>query len=151
MNTNKNIKMAKRNFGTTMGVTSIIAILVILVLVVFSTLSLITAKADHKLSQKTSDNIKAYYTADAKGEEIISQIAEIIASKGNAEKYAAEKNYKYQNTAKGTLVKFTIAIDSSRVLNGEVLFSSKGKAEKRLWQVTPAEDWEADNPIELFQ
>lgn len=147
----KKRKMAKRNFGTTMGVTSIIAILVILVLVVFSALSLITAKADQKLSQKTADNIKAYYTADAQGEEIIADIANVIASKKNAQKYTTEKNYKYKRTGKGELVKFTVTIDDSRILNAEVLFNNKGQAEKQLWQVTSSKEWKADNQIHLFQ
>jgi len=64
------IAKKKASFGTSMGVSSIIAILVILVLVVFSTLSITTSKADLTLSQKSSDSIKAYYEADAIAEDM---------------------------------------------------------------------------------
>ncbi|MDR0874799.1 MAG: hypothetical protein LBN12_01170, partial [Clostridiales Family XIII bacterium] len=78
-----NVTRKKASFGTSMGVSSIIAILVILVLVVFSALSIATSKADLVLSQKTSDSVKAFYAADASAEEILAAIAaEVETGKG---------------------------------------------------------------------
>lgn len=156
-------KIRKRSFGTTMGITSIIAILVILVLVVFSTLSLITAKADLNLSQKTADNIKAYYAADGEAEKIVAEFGDMInsevtneintGSRGeNASEYAKKQNYIYESVADGRLLKFTLKIDDSRMLNVEVLYDDSGSLkERRLWQITPANEWEQDNQIELFE
>lgn len=147
----KSSKIRTRSFGTTMGITSIIAILVILVLVVFSTLSLITAKADQNLSQKTSDNITAYYEADGKGEDIICTLSDIINSDEDIKSYAQKNQYQYKNTGEGELITFTVPIDSSRNLNAEVLFDGRGKVkEKKLWQVVPANEWKEDNQIELY-
>lgn len=158
-----NSKVRKRSFGTTMGVTSIIAILVILVLVVFSTLSLITAKADLNLSQKTADNIKAYYDADSRAEIIITEVGDVIISeltheintgtRGDfAKEYAAKKGYAYENTEDGWLLKFNVPIDYSRELKVEVLFDNDGHLkEKQLWQISPINEWEADNPMNLIQ
>lgn len=152
MSNKKNHKMRKRSFGTTMGITSIIAILVILVLVVFSTLSLITAKADLTLSEKTSENIEAYYDADGKGEVIISQLSDIINSGANIKKYAKENKYTYASKGGGHLITFTVNIDNSRNLNAQVLFSKDGKtADKQVWQVTPAKEWKEENDVQLFQ
>lgn len=152
MNNTKSRRMKKRSFGTTMGITSIIAILVILVLVVFSTLSLITAKADLTLSEKTAENIETYYTADSKGEVILSQLSDIINSGADIKKYASDNDYTYENNGSNHLIKFTIEVDSSRNLNAEVLFDSKGNiTKKQLWQITPAKEWQDDSQIQLFQ
>lgn len=152
MSKDKSSKVRKRSFGTTMGITSIIAILVILVLVVFSTLSLITAKADLNLSEKTASNIEAYYAADAKGEIIISEISEIINSGSDVAGYAKDKGYTYEPSGGGGLLTFTVVVDDSRQLNAKVAFDGSGNVvEKQLWQVKPSKEWEADNPIQLFQ
>lgn len=145
-------KVRKRSFGTTMGITSIIAILVILVLVVFSTLSLITAKADLNLSQKTAENIKAYYDADTKGEIVISETSDIISSGSNITSYASSNGYTYESTGSGGLLTFTITIDNSRELSAKVLFDGSGNVvEKQLWQIKPTKEWKEDNQIQLFQ
>lgn len=162
MNKNKAAKVRKRTFGTTMGVTSIIAILVILVLVVFSALSLITAKADLNLSQKTADNIKAYYIADGEAEQILAEASQAISSQnngaatsnkdpGNIKRYVHKNNYKYEKKGNTYYVKFTVPIDSSRNLKAEVRIDNKGDIIKKdLWQVVPAKDWQEDNEIKLF-
>ena len=139
-------KIRNRSFGTTMGVTSVIAILVILVLVVFSALSLITAKADLNLSQKTANNIKEYYEADSEGERILSQVSDSIrrGSQNNS-------GYNLENTGNGQLLKFTIPINESKNLNAEVMFDNRGNiTEKRLWQVTPAKEWEKEDNLQLI-
>lgn len=156
-----NSKMRRRSFGTAMGITSIIAILVILVLVVFSALSLITAKADLNLSQKTADNIKAYYAADSDAEMIIADFGDILASgettkinDGDFVRYSGAftggKDYSY-NDANDTL-KFTVDIDGSRELKIEVQYKDNGQVRKKLiWQVVPIKEWEKDDSIQLFQ
>lgn len=162
MRKESNSKIMKRSFGTTMGITSIIAILVILVLVVFSTLSLVTAKADLNLSQKTADNIKAYYIADGNAEKIMAEFGDIINSEVTQEintgtrgtyasEFAKENNYEYESTDDGRLLKFTLQIDDSRKLKVEVLYDDKGRLkERQLWQIIPAEEWKEDNDIQLF-
>ena len=156
-----NSKMRRRSFGTAMGITSIIAILVILVLVVFSALSLITAKADLNLSQKTADNIKEYYAADSEAEMIIADFGDILESGGTGKinnidfaryggAFTAGKDYSYSD-ADDTL-KFTVDIDDSRELKIEVQYKDNGQIqEKLLWQVVPSREWEKDDSIQLFQ
>lgn len=48
------------------GVISIITVLLVLCLTIFSALTLSSAKADLALSQKNADTVAAYYEADAK-------------------------------------------------------------------------------------
>lgn len=156
-----NSKMRRRSFGTAMGITSIIAILVILVLVVFSALSLITAKADLNLSQKTADTIKSYYTADDKAETIIAEFGDIMgdeeAGKINDEDFARYsgaftdgKDYSYDSG--DNILKFTVPIDDSRELKVEVQYKNNGQIEEKLlWQVIPSNEWQKDDSLQLFQ
>ncbi len=142
-----------------MGITSIIAILVILVLVVFSTLSLITAKADLTLSEKTAENIQAYYNADNSAELIIADFGDVIGSGEtiNDEDFSRysgvfTKGKDYSYASAGRLFKFNVTIDDSRELKVEVTYDDNGKInETLLWQVSPTKEWTADNKVELFQ
>lgn len=58
---------AERGFwaGAGIGLSSVFTVLLVLVLSVFSVLSLFTARADERLSRANADAVSAYYAADA--------------------------------------------------------------------------------------
>lgn len=62
------------NFGA-FGIPSVITILLVLVLAVFSSLTVITAKAELSLAEKYADAVSAYYSADSESERKIAGIA----------------------------------------------------------------------------
>ncbi len=68
-----NLKM-----GISIGGPTIIMIFVVLCMTTLGTLSLVTANADLKLTQKTVDSTTAYYAADNKGEQFLSQLDSIL-------------------------------------------------------------------------
>ena len=140
----------KASFGTTMGVSSIIAILVILVLVVFSALSITTSKADLKLSQKTSNGVIAFYEADAAAEDMMAEVADIIKS-GTG--WQAKLPAAYETTASGdaTLIEYTVPVDNNRNLNVRLSADSSGKLTREIWQVVPSKEWVPDNNLNLFK
>jgi len=133
-----------------MGVSSIIAILVILVLVVFSALSITTSKADLKLSQKTSDGVKAYYDADSAAEDKMAEVSKAIKTSSDWRADLARGGYTLSDSDEGTLIKYTVPIDDNRNLNVELLADSGGKLTRELWQVVPAKDWVPDDNVNLF-
>jgi hypothetical protein len=146
-----NSKKKKAAYGTSMGVSSIIAILVILVLVVFSALSITTAKADLTLSNKTSDSVKAFYVADSGAEETI---AGVVAQLAGGDEFTPDKNtqdFSLEPASGGNLLSFTRTIDKERNLEVSVLITSDGQIHRQLWQVVPSSEWEADEDIKLFQ
>jgi len=145
------ISKKKAAFGTSMGVSSIIAILVILVLVVFSTLSITTSKADLTLSQKSSDSIKAYYEADAIAEDMLAEVAIAITGGDNWRAELTKNGYNILSADKGTLISYTVPIDRNRNLNVELLAGDGGGLTRELWQVVPAREWVPDNSLNLFQ
>lgn len=53
----------KKSYGINIGTSSILVIIVILCLVCFAGLSIVSANADYKLSQKLADRTTAYYQA----------------------------------------------------------------------------------------
>ncbi len=62
------------------GVASILLIVVMLCMTVFASLSLLTAKNDATLTEKTVAYTRAYYTADAHAQRIIADVAAALAS-----------------------------------------------------------------------
>jgi len=145
------IAKKKASFGTSMGVSSIIAILVILVLVVFSTLSITTSKADLTLSQKSSNSIKAYYEADAAAEDMLCEVAVAITVGGDWRAELANNGYNISSEAGGTIIAYTVPIDVNRNLDVRLFADSGGGLTRELWQVVPAREWVPDNSLNLFQ
>jgi hypothetical protein len=141
----------KLAFGTSMGVSSIIAILVILVLVVFSALSITTSKADLKLSQKTSDGVVAFFEADAAAEEMMAEISSAIAKGTGWKQDLAALGCEVSSSPDGgTLIAYTISVDRFRNLNVELISDEDGKLTRSLWQIVPANEWVPDNSLNLF-
>jgi len=141
----------KASFGTSMGVSSVIAILVTLVLVVFSALSITTSKADLRLSQKTAAGAKAYYDADARAEDRMAEVFAIIAEGGDFRAGLVSAGYDVSSEDGGTVVAYTVSIDENRNLDVQLFVNgSDGKLTRNLWQVVPAKDWVADDHVDLF-
>lgn len=90
-NTNQNKK--EFSFGLNIGSSSILLIFVLLCLISFATLSIISAKADNKLSRKVLDRTTAYYNACNEAEKALagvdSTLATVFANSANAEEYFA--------------------------------------------------------------
>ena len=137
----------KASFGTTMGVSSIIAILVILVLIVFAALSITTSKADLGLSQKTSNGVKAFYEADATAEDMMAEVAEAISSDALS---GLPSDYEVSKSENSTLISYTVPIDDNRNLSVSLKADGDGKLTRELWQVVPAREWVPDTDLNLF-
>lgn len=71
--------------GIGVGSSSILAIFVVLCLTAFATLSLVSARADAKLTQKSADAAAAYYAADCAAEQKLAELALAVDDMPNAE------------------------------------------------------------------
>lgn len=80
-----------RQFGINVGSSSILLIFVILCLISFATLSMVTANADRKLSEKILDRTLAYYEACNQAEAALADtdrtLAAVYASAESEEAY----------------------------------------------------------------
>ena len=70
----------KRSYGISVGTSSILIIIVILSLVCFAGLSIVSATADYKLSQKLADRTTAYYEAASDANKQIASMDKAFAS-----------------------------------------------------------------------
>ncbi|MDR1028738.1 MAG: hypothetical protein LBL63_04890 [Clostridiales Family XIII bacterium] len=137
----------KGTFGTTMGVTSIIAILVVLVLIVFSALSITTAKADLTLSEKTASATSDFYKADSVAEERVAEAdAEVQAGAGWQDRLR-EAGYTVRAGDSGDVIAYEVEINDKKALKVELSVSADGRVDRTLWQVIPTGDWEPDTDI----
>lgn len=64
----------KRSMGVQVGAISIIMIFVLLCLTVFAVLTLQTAQADARLSQKAAEHNTRFYQTDAQAEELLAEL-----------------------------------------------------------------------------
>jgi Na+-transporting methylmalonyl-CoA/oxaloacetate decarboxylase gamma subunit len=140
------VSKKKTSFGTSMGVSSIIAILVILVLVVFSALSIATSKADLVLSQKTSDSVKAFYAADSSAEETLAAVAAAIDEGDGWEARIGVLGC----DVKDDLISYVVVVDENRNLDIRLRAHPDGKITRELWQIVPATEWVADDTVSLY-
>lgn len=140
-----------------MGVSSIIAILVILVLVVFSALSITTSKADYNLSKKTSDGVIAFYEADSAAEDKMAEVAAAIdsdsgsGSGGGWQNALKAEGYRISAADDGERISYVVEIDENRNLEVELLAAEDGKLTRERWQVVPSKEWVADDSVTLFK
>ncbi len=64
----------KEKFGISAGISSILMVFVVLCLTTFGVLSLVTARADANMTNKTGQTIENYHEVDAKAQQKISEI-----------------------------------------------------------------------------
>lgn len=122
------------------GISSILFILVILSLVSFATLSLSSANADNRLTEKLLSRTTSYYSAcnaaEKKLSEIDATLQKIYLSAGSQSSY-------FQKTGKGT--SFYVTISDSQRLNIELQYlypQKKGEPFYHIlkWQVETETD-----------
>jgi hypothetical protein len=136
--------------GTSMGVSSIIAILVILVLVVFSALSITTSRADYALSQKTAVGTRAFYDADCIAEEQMALVAETIRSSASDWEESLPSNFSVRTDAGAKVVAYTVPIDDNRDISVELLVDKDGSLTRQRWQVVSSGEWIPDESLDLY-
>lgn len=80
MNKSNSSSKTKQSFGMNIGSTSILLIFVILCLVSFAVLSIVSANADSKLTQKVLDRTTAYYEACNSAETALAAVDNTLRS-----------------------------------------------------------------------
>jgi hypothetical protein len=134
-----------------MGVTSIIAILVILVLIVFAALSITTAEADRNLSEKTAESVTDYYKADSEAERIFAKIADAVSEGNDWQTIALSAGCTLVEVGSDMNVAYATEISDDKELHVELLITDEQKIIRTLWQIVPTATWEAGEDLNLVQ
>ena len=126
------------------GASSILLILVVVSLTLFASLSLIQARGDATLTQKTAAGIAAYYEADARAQEKLAALDDALQQGKSPESIEG-----ITKLPDGTL-SFAIEAQDGHALN--VLADPSGKRCKILaYRYENMQDWAGENAGTLWQ
>ncbi len=110
----------KEGAGIGVGGISMLAIFVVLCLTTLAVLSLVSARADYALSEKTVMASKQYYAADALAEEKLAALLGVVESGGNWYEHAQNEGFGVFSRQGSAIVAYTAPISESKELYIEV-------------------------------
>lgn len=144
----------KRGYGLNVGASSILVIIVILSLVCFAGLSITSANADYRLSERLAQRTTAYYQACNEAQRQLSQLSSSLS-----ELYASSKNQTdYEEKIKESLtdsLTFSYSITDNQLLQVSVtpLYPKDPTGnlyEITCWQVVNIISPELDESLPVF-
>ena len=136
----------RRHMGIGIGGASILAIFVVLCLTTFATLSLVSARADARLAEKSRTASTEYYAADLLAEQMLGDVAAVLESGEDIPEKFSERGILWQQETGGAfLLQFEVSINEIKTLQVSVRAkrdeSGRIQMKKTQWmvQVSPAE------------
>lgn len=153
-----------RNSVISVGTVSIVLIFVLLCMLTFSVLSLVSAQADLRLSQKSADRTTAYYAAENAANDLRIQIEEAAAAlqarepstgAALAQAIAGELGADSGVSAQGDTLSYQVPLEEEQLLLVTLTVAPGGWADglySRVdtWQVVSQHDWTQGSIGELF-
>lgn len=144
----------KRLFGMNIGTSSALIIIVVLCLVCFSGLSIASASADYRLSEKLAERTTAYYDACNKAQEALlllsDELAAVYESSSDQSDYEAKIKESYEDS-----LTFSYSINENQILQVNVapLYPQSANGnyyEITTWQVINVSSPELDTSLPVF-
>lgn len=145
------------------GTSSLLLIFTVLCLVVFSTLSLASAKADYALAAKNEKSVKIYYEADAKGENLKKDINRKIINLADQAlnkdqfKELMKQSFKEAFNENDSSISYTIDAGSEQFLfiqlrlnNYEEIAEGKQNYKVTSWIIQNKVDYAVDNNMPVW-
>lgn len=159
-----------KRFRVHIGASSILIIFVLLCLVTFAMLSLVSANADYKLSEKTAQSVTCYYQADAQAETQLTLIEEALKTAADRTPDGAQPADFYKILSDVLLpmdgvstvmdedtfiIQYQMEIDNHRALQVSLqpVFPLENPAKRYTltgWQVIQTSEWNPDNSIPVW-
>ncbi|MDL2237766.1 hypothetical protein LJC56_08065 [Christensenellaceae bacterium OttesenSCG-928-K19] len=147
----------KESIGIGTGSVSILAIFVVLCLTTLSALSLVSARADYVLAEKTAQVSKEYYEADAAAEAKLADLLEVVKTGGYQwEGYAMEQGFEIFLRDGTTVVAYTVPINDKKELYAEIelVVDAEGQAtgewNRTVWQTRITGEYIIDESMNVF-
>lgn len=150
----------KNTTGINVGGSSILVIFILLCLTTFATLSMVSAKADLRLTEKTVAAAAQYYAADAAAEEQLARIdgalrAQPWAADSAAALMAALPTLQVESAEGALLASYAVPVNDSQELAVELRISPTVSGEQQItrtaWAVRNTGEWNpAEEGIDLW-
>lgn len=118
--------------GMTVGSASMVMIFAVLALTVFAVLTLVTARSELALSEKSAQAVREYYEADCIAAEMYNEFL-MDGLPGGAERYS-----------------FTVPMGSSRELCVTLCADEFGGPNVLEWRTVPAGEWMPDDSLDVW-
>ena len=126
------------------GVVSIVLIFVMLSLLTFAVLSLVSAQADLRLSEKSARRTTDYYAAENAANDIL---ADLLAA-DDLQAVAAAKGVTLTDDGRAS---YQVPLGEDQVLAVEIALPTDGQSWRvERWQAVSDYDWDADRPLDLL-
>ncbi len=135
----------KSGVGIGIGGISMLAIFVVLCMTTLAVLSLVSARADYALTEKTALASKQYYSADAKAEEKLAALLEVVEDGGDWYGYAQSEGFEVFSRRGAAIVAYTAPISEGKELyiEAELAVNAAGSAtgqwNRTVWQTRVVE------------
>lgn len=136
----RDVRQKRNTPGMSIGSSSVLTIFVVLLLTTFAMLTLLTANADYKLTEKVASATEAFYVADSLGEEAFYALQTAVQDKDMAA--VEQSDFTLQKSTTSILASKTIPVDAQRVLHIEINIplnagALTGTLQKTRWQTQP--------------
>ncbi|MDR0468698.1 MAG: hypothetical protein LBH09_01840 [Peptococcaceae bacterium] len=136
------------------GGVTLLTVLLILCLTLFSVLALSSAQADHRLSEKNATAVTSYYETENQAFEMLKEVEELWPS-GNrrpsvadvSAKLAPMYGFQVQDEGEGLVISADIAVMETQTLQVEAYLGPGGSGNRweiRIWKLLPTEQDEGD-------
>lgn len=153
-----------RSFIST-GISTILMVFVSMCLITFAVLSLASANADYRFSERTAKRTEEYYQAENRANDRIKEIDELLLEQYNNSKSrweyetgvkkALEKieDISFQESSQGIGISFSEKIDEEETLEVELraAYSGKGFCQVESWQSVHRTQWSGDSTLPVLQ
>lgn len=153
----------KQSSFSSIGITSLVLIFVMLCLLTFSVLSLVTARADLRLSQKNAERTSAYYDAENRANDILLSVISCIEEYKNSPDASVfyQKLRERLDGQNGILftgadsLEYEVLLDKEQLLSVSLEISYEtyddGSHYRILaWNTVSTHEWESDGSLPLL-
>ncbi len=126
------------------GVVSIVLIFVMLSLLTFAVLSLVSAQADLRLSEKSAQRTTDYYAAENAANAILAG----LLTADDLDAFAAASDVTLTEDGRAS---YQVPLGEDQILAVEVALPADGGPWRiERWQAVSDYDWDADKPLDLL-
>ena len=127
------------------GAVSLVMIFCVLCLVVFATLTYVTADRERQLAALNAERAAAYYAADAEASRIVAALARGEEPPADA---AVTQEMNWEDDS--VLYSFRVPAGGEQELSVRMRLKLDGSYEILSWRTVYAGDWEANDSIEIW-